>query len=179
MRNYLLQLNFIILALINLSFRFCFLFSLKRLLLYCIGIKTGKQTAIHGIKIFALGKMKIGRNCSINSGVYLDNRRRITIGNNVNISHDSKIYTLGHDYNSPDFATKGKEVIIEDNVVIFSNVLIMPGVTIHEGAVVLPGAVVTKDVEEFSVVGGNPARFINHRQKNISYSLDYRYWFAL
>ena len=40
----------------------------------------------------------------------------------------------------------------------------MPGVTIGEGAVVAAGAVVTKDVEPFTVVGGNPAKFIKNRE---------------
>ena len=41
--------------------------------------------------------------------------------------------------------------------------IILPGVTIGEGAVVAAGAVVTKDVEPWSVVGGNPAKFIKKR----------------
>ena len=41
--------------------------------------------------------------------------------------------------------------------------IILPGVTIGEGAVVAAGAVVTKDVEPFIVVGGNPAKFIKMR----------------
>ena len=40
----------------------------------------------------------------------------------------------------------------------------MPGVTIGEGAIVAAGAVVTKDVEPFTVVGGNPAKFIKKRE---------------
>ena len=41
--------------------------------------------------------------------------------------------------------------------------IILPGVTIGEGAVVGAGAVVTKDVEPWSVVAGNPAKFIKKR----------------
>ena len=40
----------------------------------------------------------------------------------------------------------------------------LPGVTIGEGAVVAAGAVVTKDVESWTVVGGNPAKFIKKRE---------------
>ena len=48
----------------------------------------------------------------------------------------------------------------------------MPGVKISKGAVVAGGAVVTKDVPEFSIVGGVPAKIIGERQnKNSHYRL--------
>ena len=115
----------------------------------------------------------------INFGCYLDNRRGITIGNNVGIAHNTKIYTLGHDLNDPQFKTKGTAVTIKDNVFIFSNALIMPGVTIGEGAIVLAGSVVTKDIEPWTIVGGNPAKKIRERSREIDYKQIYRYWFAL
>ncbi len=70
-------------------------------------------------------------------------------------------------------------MVIENDVFVFANVLIMPGVTIHRGAIVLPGSVVTKDVEEFAVVGGNPAKYIRERNKDIEYRQSYNYWLAL
>jgi carbonic anhydrase/acetyltransferase-like protein (isoleucine patch superfamily) len=42
--------------------------------------------------------------------------------------------------------------------------IVLPGVTIGEGAVVGAGSVVTKDVEPWTVVGGNPAKFIKKRE---------------
>ena len=54
-------------------------------------------------------------------------------------------------------------ITICDGVWIGARAIILPGVTIGEGAVVAAGAVVTKDVEPFTVVGGNPAKFIKHR----------------
>lgn len=128
---------------------------------------------------FHVGNFLMGTNSVINFGCYLDNRRGIRIGNNVGIAHNTRIYTLGHDINSPYFETKGAPVTIEDNVFIFSNALIMPGVTIHEGAIVLSGSVVTKDVDAYTVVGGNPAKYIKDRQRDIKYKQNYNYWFAL
>lgn len=121
----------------------------------------------------------MGEDTVINFGCYLDNRRGITIGNNVGIAHNTKIYTLGHDLNDSQFKTKGAPVSIEDNVFIFSNSLIMPGITIGEGAIVLAGSVVTKDVEPWTIVGGNPARKIRDRGHGVDYKQIYRYWFAL
>ena len=81
--------------------------------------------------------------------------------------------------NDPKFSTKGTPVHIGDDVFIFSNALVMPGVTIGEGAIVLAGSVVTKDVEPWSIVGGNPAKKIRERNRDIDYKQVYRYWFAL
>lgn len=53
---------------------------------------------------------------------------------------------------------------IGDGVWIGARAIILPGVTIGEGAVVAAGAVVTKDVEPWAVVGGNPAKFIKMRE---------------
>lgn len=62
---------------------------------------------------------------------------------------------------------------IGDDVFIFSNALVMPGVTIGEGAIVLAGSVVTKDVEPWSIVGGNPAKKIRERNRDIDYKQVY------
>lgn len=59
----------------------------------------------------------------------------------------------------PDFDCFGK-VIIEDWAYIGSQSIIMPGVTIGEGALVAAGSVVTKSVHPYTVVGGNPAKYI-------------------
>lgn len=54
-------------------------------------------------------------------------------------------------------------VTIGNDVWIGANVMIMPGVHIGDGAVVAGGAVVTKNVEDYAVVGGVPARLIKYR----------------
>lgn len=177
--TFLLQCKFLLLAGLNISYLF-FPNPLRKVYLRCFGIKIGKGSCIHRkCKFFHIGNLAIGKNSVVNFGCYLDNRRGIQIGNNVGIAHDTKIYTLGHNLYSPHFETKGATVTIEDNVFIFSNVLIMPGVTIHEGAIVLAGSVVTKDVSAWSIAGGNPAKEIKKRDKNILYKSSYNFWFAL
>uniref|UniRef100_UPI0025B45830 acyltransferase n=1 Tax=Bacteroides acidifaciens TaxID=85831 RepID=UPI0025B45830 len=93
--------------------------------------------------------------------------------------YNTKIYTLGHDIDDSEFKTKGGPVSIEDNSFVFSNSMIMPGVSIGEGAIVLTGSVVTKNVEPWTIVGGNPARKVRMRKPNIEYSGHYPFWFAL
>ena len=114
----------------------------------------------------------------VNRGVYLDNRAGITIGAQVSIAHDARIYTMGHDVHDPTFATKGQPVRIDDYAVVFAGAMIMPGVHLGEGSVVMAGSVVTKDVPPGRMVGGNPAQDIGERRCKPVYRLDRRFWLA-
>ncbi|MGV8859686.1 MAG: CatB-related O-acetyltransferase [Pseudomonas sp.] len=62
-----------------------------------------------------------------------------------------------------DFAPSKGDVVIGSDCWICTNAVILSGVTVGHGAVVAAGAVVTKDVAPFSVVGGNPCKFIKWR----------------
>ena len=179
MKSILLQCKFLLVEFLNVSYQLI-PNPLRNWYLRLFGIRLGGGTSIHRrCKFFHVGKLSVGNNTVINFGCYLDNRRGITIGNNVGIAHNTKIYTLGHDLDDPQFTTKGAAVTIKDNVFIFSNTLIMPGVNIGEGAIVLAGSVVTKNVEPWTIVGGNPAKKIRERSREIDYKQIYRYWFAL
>ena len=59
--------------------------------------------------------------------------------------------------------TEIKPVIIGDDVWIGARAIIMPGIVIGRGAVIGAGSVVTKNVDEYAVVAGNPARVIKYR----------------
>lgn len=176
---FLLQCKFLLVAFLNTS-SLIIPNPLRKWYYRFYGIIIGNNSCIHRrCKFFHVGNFKMGNYSVINFGCYLDNRRGIIIGNNVGIAHNVKIYTLGHNLDSPLFETKGAPVAIEDDTFIFSNVLIMPGITIHRGAIVLSGSVVTKDVPEWTIVGGNPAKTIRQRNREILYQQNYGYWFAL
>lgn len=178
-RVILLQIKFLVVEFINITSNFIPL-TLRRYYYSMFGIIIKRNSTIHrSAKFFHVGNFEMGENSTINFGCYLDNRRGIVIGNNVGIAHNTKIYTLGHDLDDPEFKTKGSTVVIKDNVFVFSNSLIMPGVTINEGAIVLAGSVVTKDVDPYTIVGGNPAKKIKNRIKTIDYKQKYDYYFAL
>lgn len=179
MKNILLQIKFIIVANLNFTYTFIPLF-IRRYYLRIYNIKIGKKSYIHrGVKFFHVGNLTIGNNSVVNFSCFLDNRRGIYIGNNVGIAHNTKIYTLGHNLNSPNFETKGAPVYIEDNAFIFSNCIIMPGIVIGEGSIILPGSIVTKSTDPYTINGGNPSKFIKFREKNITYKHNYGYLFAL
>jgi|APSaa5957512535_1039671.scaffolds.fasta_scaffold92708_1 acetyltransferase-like isoleucine patch superfamily enzyme len=111
----------------------------------------------------------IGNNTVINRACVLDRRGDLYIGSNVNISHGVEIYTAGHNINSSNFSDFTRRTVVDDYVWLGGRSIIMPGITIEKGAVVLPGSIVTKDVGSFNVVGGNPAKVIGKRNKNLNY----------
>ena len=58
---------------------------------------------------------------------------------------------------------KSGDTVIEDGAWIGMRAMIMPGIRIGEGAIVASGAIVTKDVAPYTIVAGNPARFVKYR----------------
>ncbi len=105
----------------------------------------------------------LGQHSIVGNDAFLDGRKGLFIGNNVNIAGEVRIYTMEHDVNSQTFEGVGASVYIEDWVYIGTRVTILPGVSIGEGAVVASGAVVTKNVEPWTIVGGVPAKFLKNR----------------
>lgn len=63
--------------------------------------------------------------------------------------------------------------MIEDYVFIGTRAMILPGVTLGVGSVIAAGAVVTKDVEQYTIVGGIPA----NANAVLSYDVFYRHLF--
>lgn len=156
-------------------------FGLRKILLLVLGAEIGNGCSIYRNVTFMNLRRNIivGNNVTINRNCLLDDRGTIQIGNNVNISQNVKIYTGGHNIYDPKMPFFSKNVLLDDNVWVFPNVIIMPGVHLKEGCIVLPGAVVSKSFDSFSIIGGNPARFVKRRCKQIDYVIDFRYWFGM
>ena len=76
------------------------------------------------------------------------------------------------------FPVNKGNIVVGNDVWIGDNVTIMPGVTIGDGAVIGCHTVVTKDVEPYSVVAGNPGRFIRYRfsEEVVEELLDIKWW---
>lgn len=93
----------------------------------------------------------------------------VTIGNDVMMGPECIILTSNHGMDRKDIpmwkqpSSQPRPVVIGDDVWIGSRVIILPGVHIGNGSVIGAGSVVTKDVEPYSIVGGNPAKRIRMR----------------
>ncbi len=152
---------------------------LRRLFYRLSGIKIGKGSTIHtGARFYNPGNIVIGKDSIIGEGAVLDGRDKLLIGDHVDIASDVMIYNAQHNVQAEDFHAVTAPVIIEDYVFIGPRAIILPGVKIGKGGVVGAGAVVTKDVSEFTIVGGVPAKVISERtNKNPHYKLGRAAWF--
>lgn len=151
----------------------------RRFFYRMFGIKIGKGSAIHtGARFYNPFNIEIGEDSIIGEGAVLDGRDKLKIGNHVDIASEVMIYNSEHDVQSSDFKTICAPAIIEDYVFVGPRAIILPGVTIKKGAVVGAGAVVTKNVEEYSIVGGVPAKKIGERKfRDLKYKLGRAAWF--
>jgi maltose O-acetyltransferase len=128
-----------------------------------------------------------GKNITLESGVFFGDGRDIEIGNNAQINEECwirnckigddvmiapyvMILNYGHniDDTSVPMISQGvkyyEATVIENDVWIGARAVILPGVKIGRGSVIGAGSVVTKDVDAFSIVGGNPAKLIRSRK---------------
>lgn len=137
------------------------------------GVKIPFSSTIHlGANFFNPSGVSIGQDTIVGSNCFLDGRARLTIGSHVGIASDVLIYNDEHDINSSDYHNSFGPVTIGDYVFIGPRAIILPNVTIGRGAVVAAGAVVTKDIPEYEIWGGVPAKKINDRQnKDLHYRL--------
>lgn len=125
------------------------------------------------------GRIAIGDWCYVGEGARIWSAESIEIGNRVMLSHNVNIFdSLTHPLSARlrhhhfrNIATAGhpksidlgeRPVRIGDDAWICAGATVLRGVTVGRGAIVGAGAVVTKDVEPWTLVGGNPARVIRN-----------------
>ncbi len=127
------------------------------------------------------GKISIGKDTYIGAKSIIQSKEQVDIGNSVIISNDVVICDNNNHPTDPDqrlamsqaddFMTSdlwtwkyadSSPITIEDNVWIGRRAMIMKGVTIGKGSIVAAGAVVVKDVPEYSIVAGVPAKVVKY-----------------
>ncbi len=117
------------------------------------------------VTYFAVGKTpRVDRRANIGDTAFFDCHGQITIGPWAFLGHEVMILTGTHNYmlltDKRIQTCLSRPVVIHEGAWICSRAIICPGVTVGAYAVVGPGAVVMRNVAPYTVVAGNPARFI-------------------
>jgi acetyltransferase-like isoleucine patch superfamily enzyme len=136
-------------------------------------LKCGKNVHIGENSRFNYSHISLGNNVSIGvNSIYISAVAKINIGNYVMIGPNVVIVTGNHRtdvlgeymYNVKNkLQENDADVNIEDDVWIGANVIILKGVNIGRGSVIAAGSLVNKDIDPYSVYGGNPAKLIAKR----------------
>jgi chloramphenicol O-acetyltransferase type B len=120
-------------------------------------------------------KLRIGKFCSIADGAIF------MMAGNQGHRHDW-ISTFPFFYQgfetAEDAFQKAGDTVIGNDVWIGANAIIMPGISIGDGAVIATSTIVTKDIEPYTIVGGNPGKVIKKRfsEEEISILLTLKWW---
>lgn len=135
----------------------------RNFILRLFGAKIGKGSIVYAsANILAPWNLSIGEISCIGPNVEL-HIDKIIIGSKVTISQRTYLCSGSHDINYLNTPFISAPIIIEDFAWVAAESFIMMGVTIGKGAVVGARSAVFKDVEPWTIVGGNPAKFIKKR----------------
>jgi len=122
-----------------------------------------KSMVNSSVKIWAPWNLTMGDFSCLGPNVDCYNQGHITIENNVTISQKAYLCSSSHDYSKATHDLLLKPILIKERAWVGADAFIGPGVTVGGGAIVGARSAVFKNVDDWTVVGGNPAKFIKTR----------------
>lgn len=136
----------------------------RNLLLRLFGARIPLKSLIYpSCDIWAPWNLEVGEYSCVGPNTQLYNKAPIVIGDNVVVSQGAYLCTASHDITDPHHALITASITVCDWAWVAADAFVGMGVTIGEGAVVGARGCVFKDVEPWTVVGGNPAKMISKR----------------
>jgi putative colanic acid biosynthesis acetyltransferase WcaF len=132
-------------------------------LLKCFGASIGKYSHIYASAYIPSPRnLSMGTHSTLGPEVKL-HFGKTKIGNKVTVSQRTYLCSATHETTSLNIPFVAGEIIINDFVWIAAEAFVMSNITIGEGVIVGARAAVFKDVAPWTIVGGNPAKFIKKR----------------
>ncbi len=130
--------------------------------------RMGRVKLFEGVTLWYPYRIRLGDRVTLNEWVFISGYGGVEIGDDVRIGHRTSILTSDHIWTSRDVpihrqGLEAAKVTIGSDVFVGCNATILKGVTIGDGAVVAAGSVVTRDVPEYAIVAGVPAKQIGAR----------------
>lgn len=139
----------------------------KLLLLRIFGAKVHRTSVVYSsVKIYMPWNLEMKEYSCLAPGVDCYNVDKISIGAHTTVSQKTYLCSASHDVMKSHNPLIFAPITIKDQAWIGASAFIGMGVTIGEGAVIGATASVYKDVDQWSIVGGNPAKFIKKRELN-------------
>lgn len=139
----------------------------KLFLLRCFGAKVHPTAVVYSsVRIYAPWNLEMAEYSCLAPEVDCYNVAKISIGAHSTISQKCYLCSSSHDIASKNHPLITAPILIEDQVWVAADAFIGMGVTIHQGAVVGARSSVFSDIEAWTIVGGNPAKFIKERKLN-------------
>ena len=136
----------------------------KRFLLRLFGAKIAPTAIVYSsAKVYYPANLIMETYACLASDVDCYNVAPVHIGANSTISQGAYLCTASHDITNPLNPLITAPIVIEDQAWVAAGAFIGMGVTVGQGAVVGARSAVFKSVEPWTVVGGNPAKFIKKR----------------
>jgi len=133
-------------------------------LLRCFGARIGRQVRLRpGVFIEQPWNLTIGDNSSIGDRALIYCLGKVTIGSNVSISQGAHICAGTHDFTRPDMPLLRPPIVIENDAWIAADAFVGPGVTVGAGAILGARACAFKNLQPWTIYGGNPARALRPR----------------
>ena len=137
----------------------------RRFILRIFGAKLGVGVNVYAsVKIWAPWNLEMGDFSCLGPNVDCYNQGRIIIGANTTVSQKTYLCASTHDITDSKNRLIIKPILIKDQVWLAADSFIGPGVIIGQGAVVGARSSVFKNVEDWDVVRGNPAKIIKKRE---------------
>jgi putative colanic acid biosynthesis acetyltransferase WcaF len=140
-------------------------FAWRRFLLRMFGAKLEASSYCYPTTmIWDPARLQVGKHTAIGPGVEVYSVDRIEIGSHCTVSMQAFLCTGSHDISDPQMELTHAPIVIENGTWVCARAFIGPGVRLGEGSVVAACAVVSKDVDPWTVVAGNPAIVKKQRQ---------------
>jgi putative colanic acid biosynthesis acetyltransferase WcaF len=139
-------------------------FAWRRFLLRCFGASVGRHVHVYGsATVYLPWRLTIGDRSCIGEHAYIYNLGPVSIGSGVTISQHAYLCAGTHDHTRAEMPLLKPPIRIGDLAWICAGAFIGPNVEVGAGAIVGARAVATRAVPAWTIVAGNPARFLKRR----------------
>lgn len=138
---------------------------IKPSILRLFGAQVGKGLVVKPyVRIKFPWRLTTGDHVWIGEETWIDNLADVTLGSHICISQGCYFCTGSHNHRSRGFELETKPIVVGSGAWIAARTTLLPGAKVGANAIVAAASVVSGDVEPATIAGGNPAKFIKHRE---------------